>query len=77
VNYNLLDRGLEIHYMKMELKKGEELPKTVTVKGVVYPFYKTKEEAYNSTLNAGIRKDITVVYVLSSTEKASETITLK
>jgi hypothetical protein len=77
VNSIVRDRGLEIRYMKMELKKGEELPKTVTVNGVVYPFYKTKEEAYNNTLNAGIRRDMTVVYVLSSTEKDTETVTLK
>jgi hypothetical protein len=73
----ILDRGLEIHYLKMELKKGEEPPKTVTVAGLVYPLYKTKEEAYNNVLNAGLKKDITVVYVISSAEKATETITLK
>jgi hypothetical protein len=72
----LLDRGLEVHYVKMALKKGESIPKTITMYGVVYPLYQTREEAYNTVVNAGLKKDITTVYVISPIEKETEMITL-
>lgn len=70
------DRGLEVRYIKMEIREKQELPKEIKVGGINYPLYKTKEEAYNSVQNAGIKRDITVVYVVSAIEKETEMLSL-
>lgn len=65
-------RGIEIRYTKVELKPGEALPREITIDDVKYPLYKTKEEAVTAVKNSAIRKDLTVVYVLSEVEKDTE-----
>jgi hypothetical protein len=71
-----LDRGLEVRYIKMEVKEKQELPKEIKIGEITYPLYKSKEEAYQSVLNAGLKRDITIVYVISSVEKETEMLTL-
>jgi hypothetical protein len=73
---NKRDRGLEIRYVKMEVKDKKDLPKEIKIDGITYPLYQTKEDAYNATINASIRRDITIAYVISAAEKPNEIISL-
>jgi len=68
----LMDRGAEIHYTKIELKKGEAFPNTITIYDKTYPLFKTKDEAFNYVKNMGMKADITIVYVASDVVKETE-----
>ncbi len=72
-----MDRGVEIRYIKMKVEKNKEAPKEIILGGTSYPLFKTKEDAYNTVLNSSVKKDITIVYVISNEEKNTETLPLK
>jgi hypothetical protein len=74
---NLGDRGVEIRYVKLELKEKEAFPKEIKIDNVTYPLFKTKEEAYNHVKNMGVKSDITIVYVASSEVKNTEILSVE
>lgn len=65
-------RGIEVRYVKVDLKPGESLPKEIIIDEIKYPLYPTKEEAVAAVKNSAIRKDLTVVYVVSKESKDTE-----
>lgn len=75
--YSLLDRAVEIHYTKVDLKEGEAFPKEIKIKNHVYPLFKTKEDAYDYVKNMSLKSDITIVYVASNVEKETEILSVE
>lgn len=73
----LLDRAVEIHYTKVDLKEGEAFPKEIKIQNHVYPLFKTKEEAYDYVKNMSLKSDITIVYVASKVEKETEILNVE
>lgn len=71
----LSERGLEIRYYVFT-KKPATLPTEVVVDKVKYPLYKTKAEAIESIKFSGLKKDYTIVYVVSDKKKDSEIVAL-
>ena len=73
----LLDRAVEIHYTKVDLKEGDAFPKEIKIQDHVYPLFKTKEEAYDYVKNMSLKSDITIVYVASKVEKETEILNVE
>lgn len=71
------DRGLEIRYIKMDVRDKKDLPKEIKIDGITFPLFESKEDAYNTTIKASIKRDITIVYVISAIEKDKEIISLE
>jgi hypothetical protein len=72
----LVGRGVEIRYHKMELN-GKEAPKEIVIDEVTYPLFKTKKEAVDHVRAMAVKKDLTIVYVLSDEEKKTEFVTVE
>jgi hypothetical protein len=70
-----VERGLEIRYMIIT-DKNESEKKDITIDGVTYPLFKTKELAIETTKYANPKKDYTVVYVLTDKKKNTEIISI-
>ena len=68
-----MGRGIELRYIKVD-GYDEKKQKEIKVNDKVYPLFKTKELAYNYVKNMPLKKDLTVVYVVSSEEKELELI---
>lgn len=75
--FRLLDRAVEIHYTKVDLKEGEVFPKEIKIQDRVYPLFKTKEEAYDYVKNMSLKSDVTIVYVASKVEKETEILNVE
>ena len=73
----MLDRAAEIRYTKVDLKEGEVFPKEIKIQDVVYPLFKTKEEAFDYVKNMSLKSDITIVYVASEEKKDNEILTVE
>ncbi|MCE3279510.1 MAG: hypothetical protein K0S44_1701 [Bacteroidetes bacterium] len=74
---NLVDRGVEIRYVKVELKEKEAFPKVIKIDNVIYPLFKTKEEAIDHVKNMGVKSDMTTVYVAASEVKTTEILAVE
>lgn len=68
-------RGLEIRYIVIQEKKDKEKVEII-IDSVKYPLFKTKELAIESVKYANLKKDYTIVYVLSETQKKTEIISI-
>lgn len=66
----VIERGVEIRYYVL-VNSSEKMPITVTIENINYDLYKSKTEAINAIKNAVLKKDYSIVYVIS--EKAKET----
>lgn len=71
----IVERGLEIRYYVYN-ENAENLPSEIIVDETKYPLYISKEAAIESIRNASIKKDYTIVYVVSSETKNTEIISI-
>ena len=71
----LINRAVEIRYIVIE-KKDVSLKEEIIIEGKTYQLFKSKEDALISIGNAPIKKDYTVVYVISTAVKAVEIVEL-
>lgn len=69
------ERGLEIRYYVFD-KKNTPIPSEITIDKVKYPLYKSKEDAVQSVTASGLKKDYTIVYVVSDKSKTTEVIAI-
>lgn len=69
----LIGRALEIRYIQLDSypESGK-----VSIKGVDYPVFLTRESAVDYGTNLSIKSDITIVYVMTEMEKEKEIIEL-
>ncbi|MES2836454.1 MAG: hypothetical protein V4667_02935 [Bacteroidota bacterium] len=69
------ERGVEIRYYVFDTKP-KTIPSEIVVDNVKYALYKTKEEAIETVKYSGVKKDYTVVYVVSNKVKSIEIIAI-
>jgi hypothetical protein len=69
-------RGMEIRYTKLD-PATKEIPREITIDEVTYPLFKTRKEAIEHVKGMTIKKDVTIVYVVSDEEKKSEFLTVE
>lgn len=75
VNLQQVIRGLEIRYVVLEDKKILE-KKEIIIEGVTYNLFKTREDAIETTKYSNLKKDYTIVYVISDKKRATEIISI-
>lgn len=68
-------RGLEIRYIIIPEKKDKEKDEII-IDNVKYPLFKTKDSAIEYVTYAILKKDYTIVYVLTEKQKETEIIAI-
>lgn len=69
------ERGIEIRYIILKDQVAKE-KNELSIDGIKYPLFKTKESAIESIKYANPKKDYTVVYVLTDKKKNTEIIAI-
>lgn len=67
--------AIEIRYIVLKDFKQKN-SKEITIKGIKYSLYKTKEEAIYSVSNSEIKRDLVVVYVITDKNRETEIVEL-
>lgn len=70
-----VERGIEIRYY-FHKNASVPPPQEIIVNEVKYPLYKSREIAIETIKNASIKKDYSIVYVISVEEKNTEIISI-
>jgi len=74
-NLQQVIRGLEIRYIVLEDKKISE-KKEIIIEGVTYNLFKTREDAIETTKYSNLKKDYTIVYVITDKKSATEVVSI-
>lgn len=71
----VIERGLEIRYYVL-ISSAKNIPTVITIENKSYDLYKSKTEAINAIKNATLKKDFSIVYVISEQAKETEYVVI-
>jgi len=72
----ITERGIEIRYYLVD-PRNFKYTEYIEIEGHKHRLYKSKDDAVNSIRNSDLKKDYTIVYVLSTTKKETEIISIE